>query len=147
MEFYDPDNNGYEFCPDGFPWAFSSLAGYTETPTAYTSGNPSPPEGDQVLLLKGAASASQSVTLEAGTYTISFYAAQRKNFGDQIQQVKVLLNGASLGTFQPGTSGDYESFETSVYTLLVRSTCLLKLQALLNVDETLFVDDVQINKL
>ncbi|QHI69148.1 right-handed parallel beta-helix repeat-containing protein [Tichowtungia aerotolerans] len=146
MTFLDPDNNGYEYCPEGLPWTFSPLAGYTESSTAYTSGNPPPPEGDQVLLLKGAASAFQPVTLSEGSYTVALYAAQRKNFGDQIQQMKVLLNGVSLGTFRPGTSGDYEPFESSVYTVPVRSTCILKLEALLNIDETLFIDDVRINK-
>jgi hypothetical protein len=142
-DFSDPDGNGFEFRPDGPPWTFVGLAGYSEASTAFTSGNPSPPEGSQVLLLKGVSRASQNLILDAGIYTLSFSAAQRKNFGSQIQQVEVFADEVSLGVFQPPSDGTYEYFE-STFTVPARGTVLLMMKSLVAADETIFLDDVGI---
>lgn len=141
--FSDPDGNGFEFRPDGPPWTFVGLAGYSEASTAFTSGNPSPPEGSQVLLLKGASRASQNLFLDAGTYTLSFSAAQRKNSGSQVQQVEVFVDGVSLGVFQPPSDGTYEYFERT-FTVPARGTVLLKMKNRIAADETIFLDEMKL---
>ncbi|AKJ63596.1 right-handed parallel beta-helix repeat-containing protein [Kiritimatiella glycovorans] len=143
-DFPDPDGNRFEYGPSGVPWHFSGGAGYSEKNTAFTSGNPDPPQGDQVLFLQNTSEASQYVLLEAGTCTVSLYAAQRTNHGDPTQQVSVLLGALNGGTFQPGASGGYESFEAEfdlpapgVYELIVRGIDGAG-------DSTVFVDDVRV---
>jgi hypothetical protein len=141
--FSDPDGNRYEYRPTGTPWTFSANAGYSENNTAFTSLNPSAPEGSQVLFLQGLGSVSQSVALDAGTYTLSFYAAQR-NRDPQIQQLQILIGGNPVGTFQPSTGGAYEYFETT-FTLPDRCNGLLKLQGMVSPqDTTVLVDDIQL---
>ena len=144
--FSDPDANRYEYAPSGTPWTCSSSAGYSKAATAFTGGNPTHPEGTQVLLLQKTGQASQRLLLNAGTYTIFFYAAQRKNSGTQIQQLQILLGGISRGIFQPSPSGAYEPF-TTTFTLPVRTTYVLTLKGLIGTgDNTVFVDDLRITK-
>ncbi len=143
--FSDPDGNGYEYRPTGTPWTFSANAGYSENSTAFTSANPSAPEGSQVLFLQGLGSASQPVALDAGTYTVSFHAAQR-NRDPQIQQLQVRIGGNPIGTVQPASGGAYEYFEIP-FTLPDRTDGLLELQGLISPqDTTVLVDDLQILK-
>ena len=47
------------------------------TAATFTSGNPNAPDGNQVAFIQGSGSMSQSVDLIAGSYNISFEAAQR----------------------------------------------------------------------
>ncbi|QHI70717.1 glycosyl hydrolase family 28-related protein [Tichowtungia aerotolerans] len=145
--FFDSDENGYEYRPSGTPWDFSGGAGCSEASTAFTSGNPAPPEGAQVLFLQNVGQASQALILEEGTYAVSFYAAQRLNSGAQTQQLQVLLGGVSGGTFQPTASGTYQPFE-AVFTVPSQSIRALVLKGLgvTGYDVTVFVDEIRIVK-
>ena len=67
----------YANAPGGTPWTFSSLAGVSANGSAFTSGNPNAPEGSQVAFLHEISSVSQSLTMTAATYVVSFDAAQR----------------------------------------------------------------------
>ncbi len=66
----------YQYNPNGSPWTFSGDAGVANNNSAFTTGNPSAPQGNQVAFLQITGSASQSVTFAGGTYSISFDAAQ-----------------------------------------------------------------------
>jgi len=144
-DFSDPDANGYEYRPSGTPWTFSGGAGYSEASTGFTSGNPPPPEGSQVLFLQNVAQVSQGLILEEGTYTLSFFAAQRVNIGQQTQQVQVLLGSLSAGIFQPTASGTYQQFEATVH-VPSQGVYVLQLKGLGSSGEavTAFVDAVQL---
>ena len=142
--FSDPNSNGYEYRPTGTPWTFYANAGYSKNATAFTSANPLAPEGSQVLFLQGLGSVSQPVALDAGTYTVSFRAAQR-NRDPQIQQLRILIGGNLVGTFQPSPGGAYEYFETT-FTLPVRTNGLLELQGMVSPqDTTILVDDLRVD--
>ncbi len=142
-DFSDPDGNRYEYRPTGTPWTFTANAGYSENATAFTSLNPSAPEGSQVLFLQGLGSVSQPLALDAGTYTLSFYAAQR-NRDPQIQQLQISVGGTPVGTFQPAAGGAYEYVEIP-FTLPARADGLLELQGMVSPqDTTILVDDLRI---
>ena len=146
VAFPDPDSNGYEYRPEGTPWTFSLNVGYSKTPSGFTSGNPAPPEGLQVLFLQGLGQASQELILDEGTYTLSFHAAQRLNFGTPIQQIQILVDGVSLGIFQPSSSGAYEYFETT-FAVPVGGAYVLELKGLVSPqDTTVLVDDLRLVK-
>ncbi len=144
-DFSDPDGNRYEYRPSGTPWTFSGGAGYSEAATAFTGGNPAPPQGNQVLFLQNVGQAAQGLLLDEGTYTLSFYAAQRVNTGQQTQRVQVLLGSLSAGTFQPTASGTYQLF-TAAVQVPSKGVYALTLKGLGSSGEavTAFVDDVRL---
>ena len=71
----------FQYDPTGSPWAFSGAAGISGNNSGFTSGNPPAPQGVQVAFLQETGSFTQSVTgWAAGTYVLTFDAAQRENF-------------------------------------------------------------------
>lgn len=76
----------YQYDPSGSAWTFSGSpgdgSGVTGNGSEFTAGNPDAPQGSQVGFLQGAGTITQAVPgWAAGTYTISFEAAQRGNYG------------------------------------------------------------------
>ena len=70
----------YAYDPAGSAWTFAGNAGRGGQHSGFTSGNPAAPQGSQVAFLQGTGPITQAVAgWAAGTYTLSFYAAQRGN--------------------------------------------------------------------
>jgi hypothetical protein len=107
----------YQYDPTGSPWAFAGSSGISGNNSGFTAGNPPAPEGVQVAFLQGKGSFSQSVAgWAAGSYTLTFDAAQRGNHQASKQDFEVLVDGVVVGTFTPsGTS--YQSYTTAVFTV------------------------------
>ena len=111
------DGGTYQFAPTGSPWQFSGGGGIATNASTYTSGNPTAPDGCQVAMLQGNGSMSQSVDLPAGSYNISFQAAQcATNAQAQGQQIEVLVDGAAVGLITPVGTG-YGLYETSNFSV------------------------------
>ena len=68
-------------------------AGVSGNGSGFTSGNPNAPQGSQVAFLQNAGSFSQAVTLTAGSYAISFSAAQRATYQSSTQTFQLLIDG------------------------------------------------------
>ena len=78
-------------------------------------------EGVQVAFLQGVGSFSQAVAgWAAGSYTISFYAAQRGSGNASQQNFEVLVDGAVVGTFTPAGSS-YAVSTTPAFTVIAGS--------------------------
>jgi hypothetical protein len=109
--------NTYQYAPAGSPWQFTGQAGVSSNGSTLTSGNPDAPDGTQVAFIENSGSLSQSVLLDAGSYSITFLAAQRAGAAQtHYQQIQVLLDGAQVGLITPsGTS--YSSYQTSTFTV------------------------------
>jgi hypothetical protein len=107
----------FKYDPTGSAWTFSGGAGVSGNNSAFTSGNPAAPQGSQVGLVQDTGSITQSVAgWAAGSYVISFDAAQRGNYGTSVENFEVLVDGNVVGSFQPnGTS--YQTYTTSSFTL------------------------------
>ena len=136
----------FRYDPTGSPWAFSGGAGISGNNSGFTSGNPPAPQGVQVAFLQGTGSFTQSVTgWAAGSYVLTFDAAQRGNFGVSRQNFNVLIDGSVVGTFTPsGTS--YQSYSTVAFTVTA-GTHTIKFQGLDSAggDNTAFIDAVSIS--
>ena len=79
-----------------------AAAGIAGNNSGFTSGNPPAPQGTQVAFLQKTGSFSQTVAgWAAGSYVITFDAAQRGNFQASRQDFQVLVDGAVVGTFTP----------------------------------------------
>lgn len=100
----------------GSPWTFSASSGVAGNGSGFTAGNPNAPQGTQVAFLQMNGTMSQAVNFSAGSYTISFDAAQRANNGVSTQEFEVEVDGSVVGTFTPsGTS--YASYTTNTFTV------------------------------
>jgi hypothetical protein len=110
----------YKYDPSGTAWTFSSQSGVAGNGSGFTAGNPAAPEGTQVGFLQKTGSISQAVTLAAGTYDLTFSAAQRGNYGRSTQAVQVQVDGSVVGTFTPaGTS--YATITTNSFNVAAGS--------------------------
>ncbi|MGZ3396360.1 MAG: PQQ-dependent sugar dehydrogenase [Isosphaeraceae bacterium] len=135
----------FQYQPTGSPWTFSAGAGISANNSGFTSGNPLAPQGTQVAFIQGAGSFSQSVTgWTAGSYVLTFDAAQRGNFHTSREDFEVLLDGVVVGTFTPsGTS--YSRYSTAVFTVTA-GPHTIAFQGLDSAggDNTAFVDQIVI---
>ena len=107
----------FQYGPTGSPWTFSDAAGVSGNGSGFTSGNLNAPEGRQVAFLQRNGSLSQMISgWAAGTYQISFAAAQRGNYQASRQDFQVLVDGQDVGTYTPiGTS--YARYTTTAFTV------------------------------
>jgi uncharacterized protein (TIGR03118 family) len=137
--------SAYQYDPVGSAWTFDSSSGVAGNGSDFTSGNPDAPQGTQVAFLQATGSFSQSVTLDAGTYSLTFAAAQRGNYQASSQTFEVLVDGNVVGTFTPGDTS-YAAFTTANFTVGA-GTHTIAFQGLdpNGGDNTAFVDNVQLN--
>ena len=108
-------------------------------------GQPAGAEGAQVAFLQGTGAFSQAVTgWAAGTYELTFRAAQRGNDQASRQDFEVLVDGAVVGSFTPsGTS--YRPYTTAAFTVTAGShTIAFRGLDSAGGDNTAFVDEVRI---
>jgi hypothetical protein len=135
----------YQYAPTGTPWTYAGAAGVTGNSSGFTAGNPNAPEGTQVAFLQTTGSFSQVVAgLAAGSYKLTFDAAQRGNNQVSRQNFQVLVDGSATGTFTPaGTS--YALYTTAAFTVAAGAHTIA-LQGLDSAggDNTAFVDNVQL---
>jgi hypothetical protein len=107
----------YVYAPGGAPWTFSSGAGISSNGSTFTTGSPNAPDGSQVAFINGAGAISQTAYLAAGSYNISFQAAQSPgNTVSQGEEIQVVVDGAQVGLLTPvGTS--YSLYDASNFML------------------------------
>jgi hypothetical protein len=137
----------FQYDPAGTPWTFSGHAGVSGNGSGFTSGNPGAPEGGQVAFLQSyrqaTGSISQTVTLDAGTYSVSFQAARRANNGGA-QTFQVLIDGTAIGTFTPASTS-YVGYQTAAFSVAAGSHTLSFQSLSANGgDNTAFLDAVQL---
>ena len=135
----------FQYRPTGSPWAFAGDAGIAANGSGFTSGNPPAPEGTQVAFLQTTGSFSQAVAgWAAGSYQLTFDAAQRGNYQASRQDFQVLVDGVVVGTFTPsGTS--YQTYTTAAFTVTAGSHTIT-FQGLNTAggDNTAFIDQIAI---
>ena len=136
----------FKYDPTGSPWVFTGGAGISSNNSGFTSGNPPAPQGTQVAFLQGTGTITQNViNWAAGSYVLTFDAAQRGNFGLSQQNFEVLIDGVIVGTFIPsGTS--YQTYSTVVFTVIAGAhTIEFKGLDSAGGDNTAFIDAVSIS--
>ena len=135
----------FQYDPTGSPWTFSSSAGISGNSSGFTAGNPPAPQGSQVAFLQKTGSYSQSVAgWAAGSYVISFDAAQRQNYQASHQNFKVLVDGTVVGTFTPSGTA-YQGYITAAFTVTAGAhTIAFQGLDTAGGDNTAFVDAVAV---
>ena len=136
----------YRIDPTGTAWTYSGSAGVAGNGSAFTSGNPSAPKGTQVGVIQQTGQISQSITLAAGTYTVSFAAAQRGNCPIQQPDDRSLRRqpgGRSLHT------GRHELFDTDnrpIHGHCRDAHARIRRPQPSGGDNTAFIDQVTVNQ-
>jgi hypothetical protein len=137
---------GYIYTPAASAWQFAGTAGVSGNNTAFTAGNPVAPQGSQVAFIQQNGTVSQSVSMAAGTYNLSFFAAQRGNVASN-QTFQVLVDGGLVGTFNNFSGTGYSTLTTSTFTVTAGShTITFQGTNLRGGDNTVFVDLVSLNQ-
>ena len=136
----------FQYDPAGTPWTYTGQAGVAGNGSGFTSGNPNAPEGTQVGFLQGTGAFSQTIAgLAAGTYQLSFQAAQRVNFQASRQDFSVLVDGVVVGTFTPAGVG-YSSLTTAAFTVTAGAhTITFRGLDSAGGDNTAFLDNVPLD--
>src|SRR5262249_51783797 len=135
----------FAYAPAGSAWAFSGAAGLAGNGSGFTAGNPNAPEGTQVAFLQTTGSFSQSLALAAGTYQLSFQAAQRGNSQASRQDFRVLVDGQAVGTFTPASTA-YATLSATFTVAAGAHTITFQGLDSAGGDNTAFIDTVQLTQ-
>src|SRR5262249_14758299 len=132
----------FAYAPAGSSWSFAGTAGLAANGSGFTAGQPPAPSRRPGLFLQDFGSASQPIDLAAGTYAVSFRAADRANFPSS-QTYSVLFDGTVVGAFGGLTGTAYGlqvtgrfTAEAGMHTLTFRGTNLN------GGENTIFIDQV-----
>ncbi len=137
--------NGSAYAPSSAGWTFDRFSGVTGNGSPFTAANPLAPEGSQVGFLQVHGSMAQTASVSAGTYSVSFQAAQRGNWQNGTQVIDIRVDGVSMGLCQPASTA-YTLCQSGSFSLGAGEHTL----ALVGVgnggsDYTAFIDDVRMN--
>jgi SdrD B-like domain/Carboxypeptidase regulatory-like domain len=134
--------NAFVYNPSGTSWTFSGDSGVSGNGSAFTAGNSSAPQGNQVAFVQCQGSISQEASnWSAGNYQLSFSAAEQANFGGS-ENFEVLVDGNVVATFNPTTTS-YQTYETPSF-YVGSGSHVITFQGLdsCGVDSTDFLDNV-----
>jgi hypothetical protein len=110
--------NSYQYNPTGSPWTFSGTSGIESDGGAFSAAKA--PDGSQAAILQSidsgsAGQISQTVTLDPGTYYISFWAAQRQGYG--VNPIQVQVDGQNVGSPISPASTSWALYQTVSFTI------------------------------
>ena len=143
--FETPVTSSYGYQPANSDWTWSGLAGIQHNGSLGADA----PEGVQTAFLQGSGTASQigafscNVTLAAGTYKVTFKAAQRAT-GNAVP-IQVTLDSSTIGTaITPGSTA-FASYSTATFPVTV-GTHLLKFSTTSNSGGSMsLIDDIRVD--
>jgi len=135
----------YVYNPTSTPWTFTGGSGISGNGSGFTARNPNAPEGQQVAFLQDQSAISQSVpNWAAGTYALSFDAAERATNGSaSTQAIQVLVDGTVVATIQPG-SASYQVYTTPSFTVSAGTHTIAFDGTSGGNDYTAFIDNITI---
>lgn len=137
--FESPATSNYVYRPLGATWTFTNDAGIQRNGGDF--GASAAPAGVQTAFVQRSGTMTQSVSLTAGTYKVSFKAAQRTSYGGA-QTFNVLFDSTVIGTYTPSTS-TFASYTTSNFAATA-GTHTIRFVGTTTGDNTDFIDDVVI---
>ena len=100
----------------GTPWTFGSRSGISGNGSQLSGANPNAPVGTQVGYVQDTGSFQQTVILLAGTYHLSFLAAQRGEYDSTPQTILVSVDGKQVGSYLP-LGINYTTYQTPAFAV------------------------------
>ncbi|MFT3789347.1 MAG: fibronectin type III domain-containing protein [Tepidisphaeraceae bacterium] len=142
--FEAPTTSTYIYNPTGSTWAFNAYAGIQRNGSAWSAATA--PEGVQTAFIQGSSSGlgsiTQSLTFAAGTYVLSFRAAQRTGYS--VQPLKFTVDGVQIGTLISPTATSFGTYTTGSFTVPAGTHVVAFTATNGTSDRTTFVDAVSI---
>jgi len=133
-------SGGYVYNPSAPGWTFSTSSGIQSNGSAWGAANA--PEGVQTAFVQSFGAISQALTLSAGSYTLSFSAAQRAccvtPYGNPL---KVTLDGAQVGSLISPAGTSFSSFNVTL-SITSGGTHTIAFVGTASGDNTTFIDAV-----
>lgn len=143
--FESPATGGTANGPMVNGWTFSARAGIQHNNSVFNPASPAP-EGERTAYLKTDSGLNsridQTVIFPEGTYAITFYAANRTDFGG-LQEFDVFVDDQLLGHFAPA-GGEYEFFQTDSFSVETGEHTISFVSTTFEGDNTGFVDAVKV---
>jgi uncharacterized protein YqjF (DUF2071 family) len=134
--------SGYQYSPSaaGVGWTFSGGSGIEGNGSAF--GAASAPDGTQAAFIQSAGSIAQTVNLNAGSYTLSFRAAQRLCcVSPYVQPIKVTVDGVQIGALISPQSTSFAAFSVS-FVISTAGAHTIAFTGTDTADKTTFIDAV-----
>jgi hypothetical protein len=135
-------SGGYQYNPSatGIGWTFSGSSGIQGNGSAW--GAAPAPAGTQTAFIQSTGNIAQTLSLNAGSYTLSFQAAQRTCcVGPYVQPVKVTVDGTQIGSLVSPASPSFTAFSIS-FSVATSGAHTLAFTGTDLTDKTTFIDNV-----
>ena len=132
----------YQYAPTaaGVGWSFANGSGIQGNGSAW--GAASAPEGSQTAFIQGTGTISQTLSLTAGSYTLSFKAAQRSCcVSPYVQPIQVSVDGIPVGSPVSPTSTGFASFSIS-FSVATTGAHAITFAGTIASDRSTFIDNV-----
>ena len=137
----------FQYGVTGGSWVFDA-AGLTGNGSGFTSDNAGAPDSTQVAFIQYAGSAKQTLTLAAGTYSLTMQGAQRGGsyYASSIQVIRVLVDGTAQGDFTPPRGG-YGASPVYTFAIATAGSHTITLAGVgSGSDYTAFIDSVMLTR-
>lgn len=131
--------------PTGSAWVFKGAGVVRNKSWLTNDGTDFSAYGDQIAYLQSKGSFAQTVSLGAGTYTLSFWSAQRGGKTGE-QDFQVIVDGKPVGPIFKPAGTHYEKLSTPPFTIAAgQHTSGFQSLDTLGGDRTAFVDNVRLS--
>jgi hypothetical protein len=133
-------NGGFTYKPtgSGIGWTFSPNSGIAGNGSRFNNG--SAPDGTQVGFIQGASTITQTLSLNAGSYTLSFQASSRWGVP---QPIKVTIDGTQIGSLISPASTSFTAVSIP-FSVATTGAHTLTFTGTENADKTTFIDAIQL---
>ena len=138
-------SGGYQYNPTGtgVGWTFGGTTGLQSNGSAW--GAAAAPDGRQTAFVQRTGSISQTVSLSAGSYTLSFQVAQRACCAaPNVQPVKVTVDGTQVGSLVSPASTSFSVVSIS-FSVATSGAHTIAFTGTDSQDKTTFIDAVTIH--
>ncbi|MDO9152702.1 MAG: T9SS type A sorting domain-containing protein [Paludibacter sp.] len=136
--FETPVVSGFQYGPLTNGWTFDAMSGPNRNGSAF--GAPTAIEGTQNALIQRTGAIYQDFNFAAGSYKVSFYAAQRSG---NTQTINVSCDGVQIGTISPTSSTMFNYYSTNSFTVTAGTHRIMFSGTSVN-DNTAFIDKVSL---
>jgi hypothetical protein len=141
--FEAPEVSSFQYNPSGSGWIFSQGSGIHANGSVWNA--PDTQYGTQAVFLQGSPSGlgaiAQTMSLPAGSYSVSFLAARRPS--NQIQPIRISINGTQIGGLITPVSEAYETYTSAAFTVAAGQHTIRLEATNSSGDNTTFIDYVR----
>lgn len=138
-------SGGYQYNPSasGIGWTFSSASGIQGNGSAW--GAARAPDGTQTAFIQATGRISQTVSLNAGSYTLSFLAARRSCcVSPYLQPIRVTVDGIQIGSLVSPAGTSFSPFSIP-FSVASAGAHTLTFTGTDPDDKTTFIDNVTLS--